>query len=352
MITSEELENLDIFPKEYSWSCLFKFIFYSLSLIFSFLLLVTFYSDSDLISLLTMNYYHNYNDVIMNDYLTNKLIELNPKNFFENISNFVQFYEEINQTIFFKKYIMNSSPCLIKNSSNYFKTKEIIQLVEEEMIKDVTNRIIFEYRSNPYSQFYDDDYQYLRTSYKNFFNLTQNVSKNNYYFLNEYIITSYLNKLSEFSFVKNISEENFLISDLNLQDIYLSKSHSHIVVSGHMEIFDEFICISKGNLEFILIPPQEKKYVYPYINKGPINFSRVNFFEQKKNDKNDIYKDFIKANKIYMNVLEGECVYIPAFWWRSYRNSKKKNNKCDFLTFKFLSNSKYLEEIMYIKNEF
>ena len=119
-----------------------------------------------------------------------------------------------------------------------------------------------------------------------------------------------------------------------------------------MEIFDEFICISKCNLEFILIPKKKKKYVYPYINKGPINFSRVNFFEQKKNDKNDIYKDFIKANKIYMNVLEGECVYIPAFWWRSYRNSKKKNNKCDFLTFKFLSNSKYLEEIMYIKNEF
>ena len=170
--------------------------------------------------------------------------------------------------------------------------------------------------------------------------------------MNEYKITSYLSNISEFSFEKNISKDNFLISDLNLKDVYLSKSQSHIIVNGHMEIYDEFICISEGNLVFILIPQQEKKYVYPYINKGPINFSRVNFFEQKKNDKNDIYKDFIKANKIYMNVLEGECVYIPAFWWRSYRNGKKKNNKCDFLTFKFLSNSKYLEELMYIRNEF
>ena len=145
---------------------------------------------------------------------------------------------------------------------------------------------------------------------------------------------------------------NYLIKELNLKDIHISKAQSHIVIWGNMEIFDEFICVPVGNLEFILIPPQEKKYVYPYNNGGRINFSRANFFEQKRNDKNELYKDFIKANKIYMNVLQGECVYIPAFWWRSYRNSKKKNNKCDFVTFKFFSNSKYLEDIMHIQNEF
>jgi hypothetical protein len=354
MLTSEELENLDIFPKEYSWSCLFKFIFYSLSLIFSFLLLYTFYSDTDLFTLVTMNYYNNYNDIITSDYLTNKLIELNPKNFFsENISNLIRNYEELNQSIFFKEYIMNSSPCLIKNSGNYFKINEIIKIAEKEMIKDSSNnRIIFEYKINPYTQFYDEDYQYLRTSYKNYINMTQNISKNNYYFLNEYPIINYISNNTEFSYKKNVSKENFLIDELNLKNIYLSKSQSHIVVWGHMEIYDEFICILEGNLEFILIPPQEKKYVYPYINKGPINFARVNFFEQKKNEINELYNEFIKANKIYMNVLKGECIFIPAFWWRSYRNSKKKDNKCNFLTFKFYSNSKYLEYMMYITNEF
>ena len=352
MITSEELENFDIFPKEYSWSCLFKFIFYSLSLIFSFLLLVTFYSDADLISLLTMNYYFNQNDIIMTDYLTNKLIELSPKNIFENASNFVQFYEDINESLFFKKYIMKSFPCLIKNSSDFFKTEVIIKMTEEQLVKEIDNKIIFEYKVNPYTQFFDDNYQYLRTSYMNYINLTKNTSKISYYFLNEYKITSYLNNISNFSFEKNISNNNIIIKDLSLKDIYLSKAQSHIVVWGHMEIFDEFICLSKGNLELILIPPQEKKYVYPYKDKGPINFSRVNFFEQKRNDNNEIYNEFVKANKIYMSVLEGECVYIPAFWWRSYRNSKKKNNKCEFLTFTFFSNSKYLEDLMYIKNEF
>ena len=59
MITSEELENCDIFPKEYSCSCLFKFMLYSLSSIFSFLLLFSFYNDTDIYSLLTMNYSNN-----------------------------------------------------------------------------------------------------------------------------------------------------------------------------------------------------------------------------------------------------------------------------------------------------
>ena len=93
MITSEELENFDIFPKEYNCVCLFKFILYSLSTIFAFLLLFTFYTDSDIYSVLTMNYHSRFDDVIINDYLTNKLIELSPKNFLsENRKTFIQQY--------------------------------------------------------------------------------------------------------------------------------------------------------------------------------------------------------------------------------------------------------------------
>jgi hypothetical protein len=74
-----------------------------------------------------MNYFANYNDIITTDYLTNKLIELNPKNYFsDNVSNFIKYYEELNESIFFKDYIMKSSPCLIKNSGKYFKTQEIL----------------------------------------------------------------------------------------------------------------------------------------------------------------------------------------------------------------------------------
>ena len=104
-------------------------------------------------------------------------------------------------------------------------------------------------------------------------------------------------------------------------------------------------------LEFILVPPQEKKYMYPYSNNGPINYSRVNFFDGK-NNKIENYPDFFKSNKIYINLSTDECLYIPAFWWRSYRTNKRNKEKTIFLTFKYISNSKYLENIMYFHNDF
>ena len=348
MLTAEELENFDIFPKEYSFSCLFKFIFYSLSTILSFLLLYSFYTDRDIYSVLTMNYNNRYEDLIINDYLTNKLIELSPKDFLsENKTTFTQTYENL-ENIFFKEYIMNSYPCLIKNSSEYFGGKEAIDLIEENLILHKDKRIIFEYRENPYTQFFDDDYQYLKISYDTFINATKNISQN-YYFLNEFNLFNLENvtdKISE-KYLKN----NYLVNNLELKHIYFSRAESFVVVGGHMETFDNFICIQQGNIEFILLPPQEKKNIYPYSRNGPINYSRVNFFEGKNNNSED-FPNFFKANKVYINLSAGECLYIPAFWWKSYRTNKRKKNKTIFLTFKFSSNSQHLEKIMYIRNKF
>ena len=348
MFTSEELENFDIFPKEYSLGCLFKFVLYSLSSIFSFTLLFTFYTDSDLYSVLTMKHLSKNEDVIINDYLTNKLIELSPKDFIsENKTNFIQTYDNL-KNIFFKEYVMNSYPCLIKNSIEEFGVKEIINIIEENLIKDIDNIILFEYREDPYTQFYDDNYKYFRSSYSNYLNITKNIS-NNYYFLNEYNIGSNFNNVSGINeqYLKN----NYLVNDLTLTNIYLSKVENYVVVWGHMETNDQFLCLKEGNLEFILIPPQEKKYMYPFTRKGPVNYSRVNFFDGKHNI-NENYPDFFKANKLYINLLAGECLYIPGFWWRSYRTNKKRNIKTTFLTFKYKSNSNYLELLTYVRNDF
>ena len=349
MLTSEELENFDIFPKEYSLSCLFKFLLYSISSIFSFILLFSFYTDSDIYSVLTMKNISKNEDIIINDYLTNKLIELNPKDFIsENKTNFIQTYEDL-KNIFFKEYIINNYPCLIKNSIEHFGVKQIIKIVLEYLINNPNKTIIFEYKENPYAQFYDEDYQYLRTTYGNYLNSIKNSSEN-YYFLHEYNIEEAIMNISYFSYDKYLGN-NFLVNDLDLINIYLSKVENYIVVWGHMETQDQFICLSEGSLEFILIPPQEKKYIYPFTRRGPINYSRVNFFDSKNNI-NENYPDFFKANKLYINLLAGECIYIPSFWWRSYRTSKRKNIKTTFLTYKYKSNSNYLEHLMYIKNDF
>ena len=348
MITSEELENFDIFPKEYSFSCLFKFIFYSLSSIFSYVLLFCFYTDTDIYSVLTMRSRINQN-IIINDYLTNKLIELNPKDFLsKNKTNFIQRYDNL-KGIFIKEYVMNSYPCLIKNSSNYFGVREIINITEEKLIKDKNKKILFEYKVNPYTQFYEDDYQYLLTTYDNYLNIRKN-NKNNLYFLNEYNLIKSNNNITTIAY-DNYLKFNYLVRDLELEAILLSRADNFVVVWGHMEISDQFICLEEGMLEFILVPPQEKKYMYPYSNNGPINYSRVNFFDGK-NNKIENYPDFFKSNKIYINLSTDECLYIPAFWWRGYRTNKRNKEKTIFLTFKYISNSKYLENIMYFHNDF
>lgn len=366
MFTAEEIENFDIFPKEYSFSCLFKFIFHSLTSIFSFLLLYAFYTDSDIYKIITMNYNsnNNYKGIIINDYLTRKLVELTPKHFLSsenNKTNFIQKYENL-KNIFFKEYIMNSHPCLIKNSSEFFRVKEIIGLVEENLLKNTNLKIRFEYKENPYVQFYDSNYQYLITSYNTYINMTNinnrnNTKNNNYYFINEYNIRdiiSFNNKSlldiiinGDDSFLKN----NFLVNDLYLKDIYFSSAETFVVVWGHMEIDEQFICVDGGNLEFILIPPHEKKNMYPFIKKGPINYSMVNFFDGKNNN-NENFPNFFEVKKIYYNLQSGECLYIPAFWWLSYRTSKKKNLKTKYLTFKYYSNSKYIDQMMFVRNDF
>ena len=346
MITAEELENFDIFPKEYSCSCLFKFLFYSLSSIFSFLLLFSFYTDSDIYSILTMKH-SSTQDIIVNDFLTSKLIELSPKDILsENKSNFIQTYDSL-KNIFIKEYIMNSYPCLIKNSSDYFGVNEIIKLAEENLIKNNDKRIIFEYKKNPYSQFYEEVYQYLQTTYSNYLNFAKN-STNNYYFLNEYNI---INAIPNISLYDNFLKFNHLVKDLELKETSLSRADNFVVVWGHMEVLDQIICIEEGSLEYILIPPQEKKYMYPFTKNGPINYSRVNFFDGRNNVIEN-YPDFFKSNKLYVHLIAEECLYIPAFWWRSYRTNKRKKERTIFLTFKFSSNSKYLDDLMYIKNEF
>ena len=349
MFTSEELENFVIFQKEYNCFCLFKFILYSLSTIFAFLLLFTFYTDSDIYSVLTMNYHSRFDDVIINDYLTNKLIELSPKNFLsENRTTFIQQYESLENN-FIKDYVMNSYPCLIKNSTEFFGLKQIINMVEEKLMNNPNKRIIFEYRPNPYTQFYDDDYQYLRTTYNNFLNITKNFSEN-YYFLNEYNVLDANINLTRIIY-DNYLKYNYLVKDLELKEIDMSYVENYVVIWGHMEQSDQFICLDQGSLEFILIPPQEKKYMYPFTRKGPINYSRVNFFDGKNNI-NEKYKDFLKVQKLYINLLSGECLYIPAFWWRSYRTNKKTNERTRYFTFKYYSNFRYLDRLIYIKNDF
>jgi hypothetical protein len=198
-----------------------------------------------------MNYYSTDSDTIISDFLTNKLIELEPKDILsENKTNFIQNYENLENS-FLKEYVMNSYPCLIKNSAQNFGTKGIIEMVVD-ILKNKKNLIIlFEYRENPFTQFFNNDFQYLKASYNTFMNATKNISHHNY-FLNEFSISQASYNLTKIAYDKYL-RNNYLVSDLDLNEIYLSNVTRYVVVWGHMEMKDEFICIEEGSLEFIMI---------------------------------------------------------------------------------------------------
>ena len=347
MITSEELENFDIFPKEYSFSCLFKFIFYSTTSLIGFIVLFAFYTDSDLSSILTFNfrnankYYAN-----INDYLTNQISILHPKNFYSlNQSTFVKYYSEDFEQKFYKEYLLDGFPCLIKNSSDAFNITNITNFIQDKLLENNKTKITPEIRDDPFSEFFKKDFKYYTTTYTDLFN--KNVSsliKGNY-FINDLDINTVIEK------GKNVIQNNFLqnnkiLKEMEIREISYNEVKKFVVVSGHYEISNQFLCINEGEIDLLLVPPQDKRYVYPFNKYGPINYSRVNFFYGGK-ETHDKFPDFSKASKIFINLMKGECVFIPAFWWVSLKTVKSSNFN-QYIILKYKSNSQYLEQMMNI----
>ena len=347
MITSEELENFDIFPKEYSFSCLFKFIFYSITSMIGFIVLFSFYNDSDITSLLTFNFdnankYYSNN----NDYLAYKISMLHPKNFYSsNKSTFIKFYSEDFENNFYKEYLLNALPCVIKNASNVFNINNITNFMQEKLKENNKLRISVEIRDNPFSEYFKRDFRYFSTTYNNLFikNVSDLVKEN--YFINDLnfdvVIDNGTNEIQN-----NFLQNNKILKEMQIKRITYNEVKTFIVISGHMELTNNFLCINEGEMDLLLVPPQDKRYVYPFSDYGPINFSRVNFFYGGK--EKDKFPDFSKANKIFINLTKGECVFIPAFWWVSLKTKNSKNLN-QYIILKYFSNSKYLEKIMDIK---
>ena len=54
MFTAEEIENFDIFPKKYTLSCILKFCLYSVSMLIGLILMYSFYSGRDFVSIVSL----------------------------------------------------------------------------------------------------------------------------------------------------------------------------------------------------------------------------------------------------------------------------------------------------------
>jgi hypothetical protein len=90
--------------------------------------------------------------------------------------------------------------------------------------------------------------------------------------------------------------------------------------------YRNYFLVTHGEIEVVLIPPQHSRYLYgetDYLNfefKSPINPWNVQ----------DKYKsDYDKVKTLEVTVKKGEILYIPAYWWYSFKYTSL-SSACNF----------------------
>lgn len=335
MFTAEEIENFDIFPKQYTFSCIFKAAFYLIVMAISIILMYSFYSGRDFVSIITLESLA-YSD---SSYFIERLASLEPKDFYGNYNRYHLNYSDKIKANFILNYINDNFPCLIKDSASGFKIKELYNAFLNILLTDnETNPIYVEKRTNPYLEFYKKGFSYNEMKYTDFKTISTTDEKINYV-INDIDLEIIKKNLSFSLFEKNVKSP--LLSDyLRLFGIFYTEAQDKMVIGGHTEPTENILCMVKGETEILMIPAIERKLVYPYKREyGPSNYSPISFF----NPDFGRFPLFKKANRVHVTINEGDCIYIPALWWRSHQSQHGKSFA--YLTMKFENPSRYVDQI-------
>ena len=341
MFTAEEFENFDIFPKQLTYKIIFKSIFYVALWTFGFIILFSFYIEQDISQILSGEYLKSLND--NEDNLINRLSNIAPKNYYSDYNKYYLNYSDEISNFFFKKFILDSYPCLIKNGSIGFNIINTTNYIIKKFKKKNEDTLTFEKRIEPFSVLFQNEIIINKTNYSNFIENIMNDNKS-LNIINEEniysIFTENLTKIHRKIFSKYLKNP-LLVNDLLNIGIFISEGKSNIIINGHSENTENFICLTKGNIEIILIPPNERKFVYPFkIQYGQYIYSPINFFNQQFQS----YPNFKKTNRILINISIGDCIYIPSYWWRSIKTNK--NEHFQFLTLKYKEPTIYYSRII------
>jgi hypothetical protein len=90
----------------------------------------------------------------------------------------------------------------------------------------------------------------------------------------------------------------------------------------------------------IISPALDRNAAYPYKkNVGPPNMAGINIYNP------DIGKFPNSGNlfKLYFILDKGDCLFIPAYWWRQIDTSNEPNT---YVKFFFESHSRYVDIMM------
>lgn len=126
--------------------------------------------------------------------------------------------------------------------------------------------------------------------------------------------------------IKDIVLPDFYHDIAELEGIHLYQGQ-HFVDKPHYERKEQIVCAIDGSLNIVVVPHINRQEVYageklegtPYdeaefghlSQQDQINVSPVNFFMPKKK----LYPHFAQAIREVINLKQGDCLFIPAFYF-------------------------------------
>jgi hypothetical protein len=335
MFTAEELEQCDIFPKRITKMGFIKFTFYTLFMSFSLLLIYSIYSGRDLTSLISLEGLKYNTD----DYFSNRIWNIDKRFNYNLTDKYTCGIDHLqkNPEIFVKEYVTQSLPLIIKDMSKNMTL--LTQLKSNEEIKRLSeySTLPVEFRSDPNGNYFFDRSKVIPLSYSEFLTQAQNISRKSNLFLDEVKIenlsTNVTVAIKEFKFLEYLN--------LRAEFTTYSEGFDEFILNGHMEYSESLLCQIRGDLDILLIPALFRNSVYPYKKSyGPPNYSAADFFNADLGR----FPNLRNTNRLFITLSEGDCIFIPAFWWSSIKT--KEETHYSYIKLYFKPHSRWVYEII------
>eukprot|EP00347_Sterkiella_histriomuscorum_P019921 403339797 len=86
----------------------------------------------------------------------------------------------------------------------------------------------------------------------------------------------------------------------------------------HTDAMENIICVFEGYKNFTIVPDEHSPYVYAGFKGLPINYSPLEFVDPDYEQ----FPLFRKAKLMSAFVDQGDCLYMPSYWWHQVESSK------------------------------
>lgn len=325
MFTAEELEECDIFPKKITIKSVLIFSVYAFVMICACILMYSFYSGRDFISLLSLESMKFSSD----NYVSQKLHQLDSRTNYDQKDKYYVNITDVPPSTFIKEYVAKSLPAIFRNSIEDWKAFQEWKNIEylKEKLKDI--RLFIEERKDPETVSHVQEMKYAE-----FIEFGEKSNRASNYYIDNRPLPENLHS--------DISFDKFPLSKyLKLIDISFSQGLQEMTNPGHTDNYEKIWCQITGGTDIVIIPALFRNTVYPYkIPYGRPGYSAVNFFKVEYGR----FPNFRSANRLYISLSEGDCIYLPAFWW--YASKTSENIPFMSVTGMFESHSRFAEEVL------